>query len=320
MTDEHDLFGNELPSERTYDTGNGKTVGRKSLGKTDQETQIAAMRNWFFANYEDPAENTPYIGSEGGYQFIHGGPFNPRDELENEFSGIVSDEVVGEVVHSIERFSDEWAPRIEFAYEDYLVDSILQFTEHYHAFAETVSHTRLLAVENVPFPQQQHLYRLLYVSAIIAFETYVSDNFISSVFKYKARLRQFVETDLHFCKGSIHKRDVFKAAESIEGEAKKYLLDFGWHRLIDVSRMFTNTLSVKFPTDISFLKEAIGIRHDIVHRGGKKKDNTYHQITKEDIEKVISAVSAVVWAIERQMNPEAVKLTEDDGNDGLTSF
>src|ERR1039458_9191215 len=274
MSDEVDLFGNKIPPEATYWIDPDEpAISASSLRNADRETQMKAMETWFHARYEDPAENTPYVGSEGGYQFIHGGPYDAREELEGEFSGIIPEEVIDEVAKKLNGFVIEWAPRGEFAYDDYLVDSILQFTEHYHAFAETVSHTRLLALENVPFPQQQHLYRLLYVSAIIAFETYASDNFISSVFKYKARLRQFVETDVHFCKGNIPKRNVFKAAESIENEAKKYLLDFGWHRLTDVSRMFTDALNVKFPGDLSFLKEAIRIRHDIVHRGGDRKES-----------------------------------------------
>jgi hypothetical protein len=45
----------------------------------------------------------------------------------------------------------------------------------------------------------------------------------------------------------------------------------------------------------------------------------YHQITKEDIARVIGAVDEVVWLIERQMHPEAVRLTDDD-TDGLANF
>src|SRR5579864_3937368 len=122
MSDGVDLFGNKVPPEKTYWVEPDKELTAASLRTADRETQIKVMETWFYGRYEDPADNTPYI--DGAYQFIHGGPFNPRDELENEFSGIVADEVVEEVIGSIEGFGDEWAPRGAFDYDDYLVDSI----------------------------------------------------------------------------------------------------------------------------------------------------------------------------------------------------
>jgi hypothetical protein len=92
MGDDQDFFRNDIPSEPTYDIGNAKTIDRSSLPNVDAQTQMAAMENWFWANYEDPAENTPYVGSEGGYQFIHGGPFNAREELEGEFANLVAED------------------------------------------------------------------------------------------------------------------------------------------------------------------------------------------------------------------------------------
>lgn len=45
------------------------------------------VRDWFFYMYEDPASQTPYESAEGGYQYIWGGPFEAREEIEAKFSG-----------------------------------------------------------------------------------------------------------------------------------------------------------------------------------------------------------------------------------------
>jgi hypothetical protein len=193
--------------------------------------------------------------------------------LTNEFSENVDEDLIEELADELDGYSTDWAPKDFGGYDNYLLDSITKFTEHYHAFAATLSSTRLLAVENVSFPQQQHLYRLLYASAIIAFETYLSDNFISSVFKHQARLRQFVERDRHFSKGNIPKRDVFKHAETIEGDVKQYLLNFSWHRLADVSRMFTDTLNVEFPEPLDFLEQDSGPAR---YRASGRKEERWH--------------------------------------------
>lgn len=319
MNDDMDLFGNKIPPETTYWVDPEKQITASSLRNADPETQIEAMRMWFYGRYEDPAENTPYVGSEGGYQFIHGGPFEARVVLDEEFSGIVADDVIEQFADELERVTDEWAPKDYDGYDDDLFDSITQFTEHYRAFSEVLSSTRMLAEEEIPFPQQQHLHRLLYVSAIIAFETYLSDTFISNVCPVKARLRKFVETDRHFSKENVSVRHLFSRMDTIAADVKTYLLDLSWHRITDASRMFLETLNVRFPDDVEFLKEAIRVRHDIVHRGGKNKDDKVHQITKEDIQKIAQAVTDVVWFIERQMNPEAVRFSDEGEENGLTA-
>jgi hypothetical protein len=319
MSKNVDLFGNEVPevpSERRYDAGDGKTIGRSSLRDAEEETQIAAMKNWFYANYEHPEENTPYIGSEGGYQFIHGGPFEAREVLEEEFSEVVPECVLEAVIEGLD--DAEWAPKIEFDYDQYLLDSIIQYTQHYQDFAEAMSNTRYLAGLQIPSPQDQHFYRILFVSIINALEAYLSDNFISNVCGEKGHLRTFVETDELFSKREILIKEMFKRADGIQEEVKAHLLKLSWHRISHSRRMFRNTLHVLFPDDIKDVEAAVRVRHDIVHRGGKKKDGSHHQITKSDIDKTARAAEELVWFIEHQMNPEAVRLPE--GADEHSAF
>ena len=52
---------------------------------TDKDTAVEQMTEWFFANFEDPAESTPYESAEGGYQYIWGGPYDAREVLEDAF-------------------------------------------------------------------------------------------------------------------------------------------------------------------------------------------------------------------------------------------
>jgi hypothetical protein len=316
MNEELDLFGNPIQPEKMYWVNPDKQISVPSLSKADRGIQVEALKTWFFANYEDPAENTPYDGGEGGYQFIHGGPFDAHEVLNNEFAGVVPEDVIDEVVESVEHYAIEWAPRIEYDYDEYLFDSIVQYTRHYQAFAEAISNTRLLAQQEIPIPQEQHFHRILFVSVISALETYLADNFVSLVCGNQGRLRKFVETDCYFNNRMIPLKDVFKRAEGIEKEVRAYLLKLSWHRISDVRRMFFDTLNVVFPPTLEDLESAIRVRHDIVHRGGRAKDGTWHETTKEKIDKVARDAEELVWEIEQQMNPEAVRLPEgsEDGS------
>ncbi len=68
------------------------------------------MVEWFHANFEDPAMETPYDGREGGYQYIWGGPFDANEELWSAFPE-AGDELISRAASEIQ--SDglfDWAP------------------------------------------------------------------------------------------------------------------------------------------------------------------------------------------------------------------
>jgi hypothetical protein len=47
------------------------------LRTATRDHEMIAAREWFLAGYCDPVHGTPYNGREGGFQFIHGGPYDP---------------------------------------------------------------------------------------------------------------------------------------------------------------------------------------------------------------------------------------------------
>lgn len=83
----------------------------KELEEADPDRQREMLVEWFGSRYHDPAQDTPYDGREGGYQYIHGGPYDARDELEQNFADFVSDETIDAAVDELESEGTmEWAP------------------------------------------------------------------------------------------------------------------------------------------------------------------------------------------------------------------
>jgi hypothetical protein len=66
-----------------------------------------AMVEWFWENFEDPAEPTPH--DEGEYVYIWGGPYYAHEEL-TVFIGAASERAVKIATDSIELEGLEWAP------------------------------------------------------------------------------------------------------------------------------------------------------------------------------------------------------------------
>lgn len=86
-------------------------ITRTQFRRMSREAQREVMLEWFAANYEDPAERTPYESREGGYQWIWGGPYDASEEIRDQFEGLTSEKVIFEVIDEIQKDGlIEWAP------------------------------------------------------------------------------------------------------------------------------------------------------------------------------------------------------------------
>jgi hypothetical protein len=76
---------------------------------TDHQA-IEAIKEWFFENFEDPSQNTPFNSADGGYQYIYGGPYETRDIIENAFYRLIRKDVRDAAIEELEQDSDLWVP------------------------------------------------------------------------------------------------------------------------------------------------------------------------------------------------------------------
>jgi hypothetical protein len=86
-------------------------ITRTAFRRFPKAQKIDLMVEWFYQNYEDPAQSTPYESAEGGYQYVWGGPYDANIAIGDEFGGLVPDKWIEEAVKQVE--SDgiyDWAP------------------------------------------------------------------------------------------------------------------------------------------------------------------------------------------------------------------
>lgn len=253
------------------------------------------MRVWFYANYEDPVHNSPWINGE--FTYLHGGPYDARDELEGEFSGVVSDTLMDELADELNNDCDTWGGRPEYEpdYDDYPWAS----TKPEESFASTIEATRALLKVKVSPDNEQHFLRLQYASVITALETFLSDFFISIIARNPYFFRKFVETNKEFADQKFSLNQLYAEHSNINKRVNDYLRDVIWHNLAKVEKFYVAALGINFP-EMKKLYEAVSIRHDIVHRSGKSKAEKEHQISKVQVQNLIAQTEAFVGDIVKQ--------------------
>lgn len=282
-------------SYQVWDEGGRKrSIVRSKLSKASKKIQKQTMLNWFHSNYTSP-ENLPYESAEDGYQFIHGGPYEPEDVLSQEFSGVVDDELLEAVASDL---SDEWSewsgierPEDYYDYYENELAASLGFAEEFERSIQGVE--ALLSLE-IKGDSQQALVRMLFANVVTAMETFLCDVFVDAVKQHELIKRRFVESNPDFKKEKLAYSELFLAWSAVDARISEYLLGIVWHDLSRVTQMYKAAIGVDFPSDVGPLFKAILVRHDLVHRNGRKKAGGEHLLLKADVLKVAADARRLV--------------------------
>lgn len=283
--------------------GSGYGISSEDLGKLEPELQKQVMKSWFYENYEDPADRTPYESKEGGYIWIWGGPYDAREVLDAEFSDFVSDEVLNAVVEELDNHCVEWGPKEKDSdYDIYFVEDIAEITESYQNYLSAAHSIKQLLEMKIVQPHTDYFYRILFANVITIMETYLSDTLIQMVLSNEKLLRRFVEKTKSFKKDKIAIDKIYVELSRMDERVKKYLADISWHKLSWVKPIYKVVLNVDIEISKNGLMKAVFDRHDIIHRNGKTKKGKELKIGKQDVYRLLETVDDIVQNIENKID------------------
>lgn len=98
---------------RVIEEGAEKNDSTDEEEEEDQRLSVEEMIEWFYENYEDPANGVPYESREGGYQYYAGGPYDPMEELQDQFPDVPF-ERVERAAAEIYRDGFEWIKKGQY--------------------------------------------------------------------------------------------------------------------------------------------------------------------------------------------------------------
>lgn len=165
---------------------------------------------------------------------------------------------------------------------------------HVKDLSESLNH-----IEILPEPTKKIIHRNFYANVISCMEAYLSDIAIGKIMQNEEYKRRFVKTSPHFNKTSIKASDIYDYYGELDKTIQAQLRDIIYHKLGQVKQLYKATFNIDLG-EIGPLMKAIQRRHDIVHRNGHDKEGRIVEITKEDVQQLITMVSNFITNIENQ--------------------
>ena len=311
----------DLPPEAGKITDRGFEPNDDWLQNANRKLQHEAMRQWFLSRYCDPANDTPYNGQEGGYLYIHGGPFQAEDQLYGRFGDIVEnpDRVIRAVIDDVE--SDgltEWAPihhEREDEFDERFALTIDSDSEPLRKLRQRLRQQQaILALEGAD--ETKVLARqLVFAATIGALETFLYEVAYFWIENDEKALRAMVTGLQIFREEKISLADVFKQMEGLKDRLKGHLQATVWHRWEHVAQIYRAALGIKLPS-VKALADPLLKRHHIVHRSGHDNDGAPVQISDADISALAATIEEFAVELETRINQRSGDAT---GTAGFTS-
>ncbi|MBW3517495.1 hypothetical protein KO537_22670 [Shewanella sp. NKUCC01_JLK] len=145
------------------------------------------------------------------------------------------------------------------------------------------------------------LQRMVFASVITAMEAYLSDTMKSHVLNRSAVQRRFVESHQVF-KEKLAKKDVFAFLDTLDKTLNAEIDKISFHNIDTVKDLYKEVLACDFPVaKLGQLRPSVFIRHDIVHRNGKKSDGFSVDVSQKDVFDLIELVKSVIRDIDQQI-------------------
>ncbi|MGQ0333484.1 hypothetical protein [Halomonas elongata] len=184
----------------------------------------------------------------------------------------------------------EWYEQEELEWYIYTQSQVGKFDTQIHSVLE------LLDVQ-ASSETQFSLLVMLHGHIVAAVESYLASTFIHKVTNSEELIRKLVETDPVFSKMKFTLKEIYEKHESLKLTVAAYLRDLVFHDLAKVKPMFKEVLGCDFG-DISWLFEAVKIRHHCVHRAGLDKDGNRVNLSKESIRDLAHRSGNLVHTVE----------------------
>lgn len=207
-----------------------------------------------------------------------------------------------EILNKIEGLEDGCRVYLSpWEFEDGLDEEELEWeiksTEQLKIFNSHLESVENILAINVDKQTQFNLLVMLQVHIVAAIESFLSSTFIQVVINSDDLTRKLIETDPEFGNRKFTLNEIYKKHEKLKFTVASYLKSLIFHDIKKVKPMYEKVLGFDFG-DVSWLFEAVKLRHDCAHRAGFDKDGNKVTISTESIRELMRQCTDLSSAID----------------------
>ena len=188
------------------------------------------------------------------------------------------------------------------------IDKLIDGNSAFKVYKCSIDQVKSLLQIDISDPNlQEYFHRMLYANVISSMEAYLSKTIITIVLSNDNMFWRFV-AGYEWGSEKFEIKDIKKTFDGMNIKVQTELVEILYHNLSKVKGIYRDVLDINILTnkaEMTFLCRAVNIRHDLVHRNGRKKSNSkkdeFHSISSEMITDLISHVDLLVEDIEAQM-------------------
>jgi len=186
-------------------------------------------------------------------------------------------------------------------------------SEFYDVFNKNISNIKKLTQIQIEDEETAKVMnRLLYANVITTMETYLSDALINTTFNSSELINNFSITNEETVKRKVSIYDALKGEIYVLGIVRDDMRNILYHNIPKVKKVYKFTLNIDFHVEAEKLMEFVNVRHDIVHRNGKNKDNIEINILKDDIDGVIEKVVEFITDLDSKLTFIVLNKSEEE--------
>lgn len=298
----------ELPPEaydQFFDVDGPFNPDNHWLESASTDDQKLAIKSWFLSRYCDPAMETPYE-HESGYMFIHGGPYNPAEEIHNRFAGIVPEEVMNEVISELYfEVGEEWAPinyghDDDYDYDDRFSLQLIAADDPLKKLRERIEQASKILDLQGDLDAKKMAEKLVFGGAITILESFLWEIAEYWVENNEDVLRNFVEKIPKLKNEKIELGQIFERHQNIKEYVKGFLQNTTWHNWNQVVPIYRDGLQIDIGNPGIF-EDSLIKRHDIIHRSGHDKNGESITIDADEIARLHEKIEEFATRIDAQL-------------------
>jgi hypothetical protein len=141
---------------------------------------------------------------------------------------------------------------------------------------------------------------MLHAHVIASIEQYISSTFIHHITNSDKLTKKLIETDPEFGNRKFTLNKIYLKQAELKVTVASYLKSLIYHDMKKIKPMYKSVLGFDFG-DISWLFNAITLRHDCVHRAGFDKEGKEITVTTQSIKELVNACRALAVQIDEHV-------------------